>query len=42
MELAVNDSKNQQYKYSDDRDRYNPICSHPIISQYVSFDMQQP
>lgn len=37
MKLAVNDSNNQKYKYSDNRDCYNPIRSHPIFFlQYVS------
>ena len=29
MKFAVNYSKNQQYKHSDDRHSYNPIRSHP-------------
>ena len=31
LELAINNSNNQQDQYSDDRYRYNPVCSHPAI-----------
>ena len=29
FELAVDDSNNQQNQHRDNRNRYNPICSHP-------------
>ncbi len=32
MELAVNDSNNQEDKKRDDSDRYNPIGSHSVSS----------
>lgn len=32
MELAVNDSNNQENKERDDSDRYNPIGSHSVSS----------
>ena len=32
MELAINDANNQKNQNRDDRNRYNPICSHPVES----------
>ncbi len=29
LELAIDDSDNQQNQHRNDRNRYNPICSHP-------------
>ena len=30
MEFTVNDRKNQQHQHRNDRNGYNPICSHPM------------
>lgn len=29
VELAINDQDNKQNEHGDDRNGYNPICSHP-------------
>jgi hypothetical protein len=36
FEFAVNNSNNKQNQNRNDRNRYNPICSHPVSKPSVS------